>query len=201
MNSSSHGSASPNRSKARWLAVTVPLLALTLGACGSAESAGSAAQESAKSSTTQTSTATSSAGGGSEQAGFATPEAATKAFVTRVVQKRYDDACAAIVFPEAPDNKQKKSKQCKATPMLNSLHTAWAKQGVALPPDAQVQVTKVSTNGDTATVQDTDITLDGHTLREIELMGATGKPKSFKLALKLKKTDGAWFVSDLSMDF
>ncbi|WP_083752627.1 hypothetical protein [Actinosynnema sp. ALI-1.44] len=82
---------------------------------------------------------------------------------------------------------------------MESLHEAWAKPGVKLPPQAEVKVTGVVPQGDTATVTDAAISVDGRTLRELALIGATGNVESFSVSLEVKKRNGAWYVGDLQI--
>ncbi|ONI78113.1 hypothetical protein ALI144C_30815 [Actinosynnema sp. ALI-1.44] len=89
--------------------------------------------------------------------------------------------------------------QAKKT--LESLHEAWAKPGVKLPPQAQVKVSDVVPHGDTATVADTAVSVDGRTLHELALIGATGNVGSFSVTLEVKKNNGAWHIGDLQIKF
>ncbi|WP_236725307.1 hypothetical protein [Amycolatopsis orientalis] len=54
-------------------------------------------------------------------------------------------------------------------------------------------------DGPVITVPDTAITLDGRTLRSLELIGGSGDSKSFTLTLNVEKRDGAWYVADLNL--
>ncbi|ANN15937.1 hypothetical protein SD37_09970 [Amycolatopsis orientalis] len=80
-----------------------------------------------------------------------------------------------------------------------SLRDAWAKPGVELPPRGKVEVIGVTGDGPVITVPDTAITLDGRTLRSLELIGGSGDSKSFTLTLNVEKRDGAWYVADLNL--
>ncbi|OXM64249.1 hypothetical protein CF165_27165 [Amycolatopsis vastitatis] len=79
------------------------------------------------------------------------------------------------------------------------MHDAWAKPGVELPPKGTVEVADVTAKGDRVTVPDTAVTLDGRTLRSLELVGATGDTGSFSLSLKVEKRGGAWYVTGFDL--
>lgn len=190
------------RRKKGWLAVTLPLLAVGLSACGSESPTQSQAQSDAGKSASQSSSTASSAGDGSGGSESTTAAGTVETFVTRVVTERYKKACMTLAPPDTPENVVK--SRC-ANPdswaILQSLNKAWTKPGVTLPPEAKVEVTNVTKKNGTATVPDTAITLDGRTLREIELMGSQGDTKSFSIALKLQKDGGNWHLSDVKMSF
>jgi hypothetical protein len=127
--------------------------------------------------------------------GAETAEAAVESWVTLILQERYVEACLASA-PVAPPG-QDVTALCGSTEAIKaveSLHDAWAKPGIRLPPDGKVEVTGVTAKGDKVTVPDTAISVDGHTLRSLELIGASGKTAAFSLTLDLLKLGGAWYV-------
>jgi hypothetical protein len=126
-----------------------------------------------------------------------------KSFVTQVLRKQYVKACLATAPEgEVPEAERKKTcNSAKAKEALDSLRGMWAKPGVKLPPEAEVEVADVTENGDTAKVLDTAVTLDGRTLRELELIGASGDTESFNFSLDVQKVDDSWHVANWNIDF
>lgn len=137
-----------------------------------------------------------SAAGSGDSSRADTPGAAVSAWVTQILEEKYAEACKASVAVAKPSTSCAGENQVIRT--FQQLHTAWAKPGVALPPKAKVDVAKVDAKGDTATVPDTSIKVDGRTLHDLELIGATGNTSSFKLELKVQKKNAVWYVSDLN---
>ncbi|WP_406638700.1 hypothetical protein [Amycolatopsis sp. WGS_07] len=178
------------RKTTTWLAV--PAILLSLAACGSTEVAGSPVAPT-----------TSSAPKTSEpKPGAPTYQAAVERWVTQILQKHYEKAClsSAPVLPPGQDAKTL-CKRPEAQKSAASLHEAWAKPGVALPPQGKVTVDEVSATGDQVTVPDTAVKLDGRTLRSLELIGATGNTGSFSLTFKVQKHEGAWYVQGFDLGF
>jgi hypothetical protein len=134
----------------------------------------------------------------------ATASDAAVYWVTQILGSHYQRACLASA-PGAAGPGQDPSRFCPSTvftKMAQSLHKAWAKPGVTLPPNGTVQVTAVtmpSADG-TVTVPDTTITLDGRTLRSLELIGASGDTGSVSLSLIVKKVGDDWHVSNWNVD-
>ena len=81
----------------------------------------------------------------------------------------------------------------------STLHDAWAKPGITLPPKAKVEVTGVTKNGDTASVHDTTITVDGHTLNSLMLIGSTGDTAVFGMQLSLHQQGVQWYLGDMNL--
>ena len=80
---------------------------------------------------------------------------------------------------------------------LTALHDNWAKPNqVTLPPEGKVTVDPVKPTGNTATVPDTAVKVDGRTLHELMLIGAGNV--SGQIAFKLQQIDGAWYVAGFS---
>ena len=176
-----------------WLAAAPALLA-GVAACGATTTAGSAigTTSSAAPATTSTSAAP------DKPQGAKTPEAEVAGFVTDVLEAHYTKACMRNAAPAGMDVATA-CKNPEAIRTLTSLHDAWAKPGITLPPTSKVQVTGVTTNGDTATVHDTTITVDGHTLNSLMLIGATGDVGGFGMSLSLQKQNGQWYIGDMNM--
>lgn len=137
--------------------------------------------------------------GNEESAQAGTPGAAVAAWVTQILEEKYVEACKASVAVADPATSC--TGESRATRSLKQLHEAWAKPGVTLPPKAKVEVGKVDAKGDSVTVPDTAVTVDGRTLRDLELIGATGNTSTFKLDLKVQKKDAIWYVSDMKLSF
>lgn len=152
---------------------------------------------------TAESTVASSASNEGASSGAETPADAVKSFVTQVLRKQYVKACLATAPEgEVPEAERKKTcNSAKAKEALDSLRGMWAKPGVKLPPEAEVEVADVTENGDTAKVLDTAVTLDGRTLRELELIGASGDTESFNFSLDVQKVDDSWHVANWNIDF
>ncbi|EQD81444.1 hypothetical protein N599_36175 [Saccharopolyspora erythraea D] len=118
-----------------------------------------------------------------------------KTFVTQVLQERYSQTCiASAPVLEVDQDPAAFCARQEVTRSLAVLRNAWAKPGVKLPPEGKVAVTGVVEEGDTVTVPDSAITLDGRTLRELELIGSSGDTGSFSLSLEVKKHENAWYV-------
>lgn len=190
----------------RWLesarlAVLVSAMAFGLAACGSSVAGTGVAASSGGTSPTAT-PPTGTSKSSSANASADSPAAAVESWVTQILQKRYTEACLASAPAMAPD--QDAETVCngpEAKKTLESLHEAWAKPGVKLPPQAKVKATGVTPQGDTVTVADTAISVDGRTLHELALIGASGNVESFSVSLELKKRNGTWHVGDLHIKF
>ncbi|WP_410643625.1 hypothetical protein [Amycolatopsis sp. lyj-346] len=188
------------RTKASWFAPMLPAVVMGLTACGSAGVSGAAAPvASASASPANVSPQTTQA---QPASGAETPEAALKSWVTQVLQKQYKEAClsGAPVLPPGQDAETLCASP-KALASVKSLHEAWAKPGVKLPPEAEVEVSEVTAKGNEVTVPDTAVKVDGQTLRSLELIGATGDTGSFSLSFKMQKHEGAWYVQDFDLKF
>jgi hypothetical protein len=124
-----------------------------------------------------------------------TPAGTVSAWVADVIENRLDAACALM----AQNGKAATGNQCtQGATAFQSLRSAWTKNVVTLPP--KVTVSKVSVSGDSGTVADTDVTVDGHTLRALELIGASGQTGSFSLTLSLQRLSTGWYVSNLNIN-
>ncbi|MEU8632812.1 hypothetical protein AB0C38_11635 [Amycolatopsis sp. NPDC048633] len=185
------------RPKVSWLAPVLPAVVMGLTACGSAGVSGSAAPAPSQS------VSPASASPQTQPAsGAVTLEAALERWVTQILQEKYTEAClsGAPVLPAGQDAE----KLCKSPTALGSaksLREAWAKPGVKLPPQGEVEVTEVAAKGTEVTVPDTAVKLDGQTLRSLELIGATGDTGSFSLTFKMQKHEGAWYVQGFDLKF
>lgn len=129
------------------------------------------------------------------------PEEAVTQWVTAVLQEDYQKACklmAASAPPGTDVEKECSSGDARST--LSSMHEAWAKPGIKLPPQGQVEVAKTAPSGDTATVSDDAVSVDGHTLHDLMLIGASGDGVSgVHITLKLERHDGTWAVSGFDL--
>jgi Tfp pilus assembly protein PilW len=186
---------SPQR-PARWLLSLVPPTILLVAACGPVRVAGSAAPAT----TSPVTSAASDTPTSSPTQPAKTPGAALERWVTQILAEQYTEACLSSA-PALPAGQDAESlcKQPVALASAKSLRRAWAKPGVELPPRAKVEVADVTAKGDQATVPDTAVTLDGRTLRSLELIGATGDTGSFSLSLKVEKHAGAWYVTSFDL--
>ncbi|WP_409462451.1 hypothetical protein [Amycolatopsis sp. GA6-003] len=181
------------RTTATWLAA--PAILLSLAACGSTDVAGSPGPAAAPPSSAPQPSAAETASGAS------TYQIAVERWVTQILREQYEEACLSSA-PAMPPGKDAKTlcKSPAARKSAESLHEAWAKPGVALPPRGKVTVDQVSATGDEVTVPDTAVKLDGRTLHSLELIGATGNTSSFSLAFKVRKHEGAWYVQGFDMN-
>lgn len=179
-------------------------LAIGLVGCGTTDTVSGLAQStpSASAPAATTSAPSSGSGSGSSSAGGAkTAAAAMTSFVTQVLQQHYAKACKDNAPGAAPG--QAPATVCakpEMTKTLTSLHDAWAKPGVQLPPVGKVKVSALSPQGDSVTVPDTAVTLDGHTLHDLELIGSSGDTSSFKMSFVVTKVNGSWYVSNFNID-
>jgi hypothetical protein len=177
-------------------------------ACGPVRVAGSASPASAGPATSATpatpasseASATAPPSPAEPASGAETPEAAVERWVTQILEERYIEAClsGAPLLPAGQDAEA----LCQSPAALSSaksLREAWAKPGVDLPPQAKVAVATVPATGDKVTVPDTAVEVGGRTLRELELIGATGDTGSFSLSLKVQKHAGAWYVTGFDL--
>ncbi|MFD2420555.1 hypothetical protein [Amycolatopsis pigmentata] len=174
------------------LAAMATMLTLGLSACQ--QHTEGAANPVAASSSANTSAAAPSSKASSQAA---TPGDAVSAWVTQVLQEKYVDACKTSVAIVAPSTSCTDDGNNDVISAFKHLHEAWAKPGVTLPPKGKVEVAKIDAKGDSATVPDTAVKVDGKTLRDLELIGSSGNTSSFKLDLKTQKKDGVWYVSDM----
>ncbi|GAA5170649.1 MULTISPECIES: hypothetical protein [Amycolatopsis] len=163
----------------------LPVLALGLAACGTDAPAASSGP------------APSSAAASTSSAAAAGPEDAVSTWVTAVLREEYQKACELTA---SPGDDLSKCSSPTATRTFRSLHEAWAKPGVTLPPQAPVKVSTTTAGGDAMSVPDTAITVDGHSLHDLMLIGSSGEGVgNFHLTLKLKQQDGSWRVSGLDL--
>ncbi len=186
------------RPMTRWFAALVPAVVVGLAACGSAGVSGSAVPVASPSA------APASASPQPSQAqpasGADTLQVALERWVTQILQEQYTEAClsAAPVLPAGQDA-EALCRKPEALASAKSLHEAWAKPGVKLPPEGKVKVTGVTAKGTEVTVPDTAVKLDGRTLHSLELIGATGDTGSFSLTFKMLKHEGAWYVEGFDL--
>lgn len=186
----------------RWCAVVVPLLAVSLSACAvGATGQGGGATASTENASNSAPRTLSRTPGEGQQLGAKTAAGAAESFVTWILQERYTQACLSTA--QVADPKLNLEAMCRGPQpgrMMTSLRSAWAKPGVTLPPEAEVKVTNITQHGTTARVLDSEMTLDGRTLRELELIGAVGDVGSFHLSFDMRKKDGLWYVDTWNME-
>lgn len=178
----------------KWQAA-LPVLALSLAACG-AQSATGADSVDPEAQASDTAPPPEPTTPGEQQGGSPKPAGAVKKFVAQVLEEKYSEACMSSV-PVLPADRDPAAfcARQEVTQSLTSLHDAWAKPGVKLPPAGKLVVNAMAEKGaDTVTVPDSAITLDGRSLRELELIGSSGDTDSFTLSFEVKKKDGAWYV-------
>jgi hypothetical protein len=119
-------------------------------------------------------------------------------WITLVLQAKYADACmaSAPTLPPGGDP-QSKCAEPEVSKTLKALHDNWAKPNqVKLPPEGKVTVDQVQPTGNTATVSDAAVKVDGRTLHELMLIGAPDV--SGQISFKLQRIDGAWYVAGFS---
>ncbi|WP_372660806.1 hypothetical protein [Amycolatopsis kentuckyensis] len=181
----------------RWLLPLVPPMVL-LAACGPARVTGSASAAAGGPPASASAAAPSSSAPAAS--GAETPGAALELWVTQILEERYTEAClsGAPLLPAGKDA-ETLCKNPQALSSAKSLREAWAKPGVDLPPQGKVEVTAAPAKGDKVTVPDTAIKLDGRTLRDLELIGATGDTGSFSLSFTVQKHAGAWYVTGFDL--
>ena len=123
-------------------------------------------------------------------------------WVTQVIQEDYVEACqssAVVAQTEAGDPAKMCANDGDAVNAMRQLHDAWAKPGIPLPPEVNVEVDGVDVQDDSASVPDTSIKIGDKTLRELELIGSSGDTSSFSLTLKVKKKNDTWYVGDMNI--
>jgi hypothetical protein len=187
--------------------------ALLFGAAAGLAGCSSAAKSSDASATTSAAapgSASASAASGSTSSGAAsaaaTPGDALVGWVTDILETHYQQACLAAAPAIAPG--QDPQKVCSGQQIsqfdsvAKSLHEAWAKPGITLPPGGRVEATAAasSAGGSSVTIPDTAITVDGHTLHALELIGSSGDTSAFSMTFDVKKIDGAWYVYDWNIN-
>ncbi|MEV7095342.1 hypothetical protein AB0M80_21120 [Amycolatopsis sp. NPDC051045] len=189
----------PTRPVTRWFLPLVPPMILLAAACGPVRVAGSASPA-AVGPATSAASVTAPSSPAQPASGAETPGAAVERWVTQILEERYTEAClsGAPLLPAGQDA-EALCQSPAALASAKSLHEAWAKPGVELPPGAKVEVATVPATGDKVTVPDTAVELDGRTLRDLELIGATGDTGSFSLSLKVEKHAGAWYVTGFDL--
>lgn len=170
-------------------------------ACGSATTSGTAvASTTTALATTSASAGTdTSAAAGADKPGAATPAALMTDFVTDVLEQHYYKACL-LNAPSPGMNVDPATvcQQAQAVKALTSLHDAWAKPGVTLPPTSKVTVSPITPKNDTATVTDSQITVDGHTLNALMLIGSTNAG-GFAVTWDLVRQQGRWLISTMNL--
>lgn len=187
--------ANPRRARLTYLVTLVPAVVFGLAACNSAGAGANGAKTDGTAVAAATPSTTTSK---TAEAAADSPAAAVESWVTQILQEQYTQACLASA-PAMPPG-QDPTTVCNgpdAKQTLKSLHEAWAKPGVKLPPETKVKATGVEAQGDTVTVADTSISVDGRTLHDLALIGATGDVDSFSFSLELRNQDGKWYVGDL----
>ncbi|HEY2060170.1 hypothetical protein [Amycolatopsis sp. NBC_01480] len=177
----------------------VALLAGTAACTGSAATSGIGGSPVPAPPSTTPSGTSSTSPSGTDAKGAATPEALMTTFVTDVLQQHYRKACLLNAAP--PNSNLDPAKVCaspEATKTLTSLRSGWAKPGIALPPKGKVTVDKVTPTGDTATVADTGISLDGHTLNALMLIGSHNA-EGFGVKWTLQRKQERWFIGEMNL--
>lgn len=169
-------------------------------------SAGAADSASASAASDETSASSGAASSSAGSSSAATPGDALVGWVTDILETRYQKACLDAAPAIAPG--QDPQKVCSGQQIsqfdsvAKSLHEAWAKPGIALPPSGRVAATAAanSAGGSSITIPDTAITVDGHTLHALELIGSSGDTSAFSMTFDVKKIDGAWYVYDWNIN-
>lgn len=198
--------ASTFRKSRRCLTVGAALGATLIGVVGCGTGASTASSSAPTSTTSAKPTASPTTGRTASQTGAAASASASDAvtyWVTQVLESHYQRACLASAPGAAPG--QDPSKACPSdtfTKMAQSLHNAWAKPGITLPPKAKVQVsaTTMPSSDGTVLVPDTTVTVNGQTLRSLELIGASGDTGSVSLSFDVKKVGNGWHVTNWNIN-
>ncbi|WP_433870886.1 hypothetical protein [Saccharopolyspora sp. CA-218241] len=190
-------------SSRKWL-VALPVLAMSVAGCGSqsATAGKDVASTASGDGTSRTAPPSKRTTPGKPTGGSAKPDEAVKNFVTQVLTENYAELCMSNAPVLPPD--QDPAVFCAQPAMhksMGSLHDAWAKPGVKLPPEGEVTVdVPVKKKAKKVEVPDTAITLDGRSLRELELIGSSGDTSSFSLSLGVVKKDGRWYVESWNIE-
>jgi hypothetical protein len=183
----------------------VALCATLIGivGCGTEAKAGDNPPPSSSTTPSTTSPAGPSTAPAGDGATDATASDAATYWITQVLESHYQRACLASAPAVAPGQDPKKACPSNTfTSMAQSLHKAWAKPGVTLPPKGKVHVTATTlpSSEGTVVVPDTTVTLDGRTLRALELIGASGDIGSVSLSLDVREVDNTWHVSNWNIN-
>lgn len=187
----------------KWLLV-LPVFALSIAGCG-AQSPAAGKDENRPApgeGTSQAAPPSKPVAPGAPAGGSAKPGETVKNFVTGVLHGNYTELCTANA-PVLPAGQDPAAfcAQPALQKSMGSLHNAWAKPGVKLPPEGKVEVdVPAGKNGDTVEVPDSAVKLDGRSLRDLELIGSSGNTSSFALTLEAKKKDGRWYVSSWEIE-
>jgi hypothetical protein len=193
----------------RWVSGVVSsasLVALLTGtvACGSSATTATAGSATAATPTTTSAPATAATGkpgGTTTPAGTATPEALMTTFVTDVLEQHYRKACLLNGAPP-PGIDLTPAQACaqpQAIKSLTDLRTSWAQPGITLPPQSKVTVNKITPTGATATVTDDQVSVDGHTLNALMMIGSHNA-QGFHVSWDLRKQQGKWLISSMNID-
>lgn len=179
----------------------LPVLLLGAVACGSDQSGPNDQPEPSAPDSPSANTTNSGSEEGNTPSAAETPVAAVETWVTYILEERYSEACqsTAVVAPPKPDI----AAFC-ASPEgqigYTNLHTAWAKPGITLPPQSKVTAADATVHGDSATVPDTLISVDGHTLKSLMLIGSTGEGvSSFSITLTVQRQEKGWYVDGFEL--
>jgi hypothetical protein len=175
---------------------SVALVALLTGA---AACNGSAMSATVSGSATPATTPPAAAPGGAAPKGAATPEALMTTFVTDVLEQHYRKACLLNGAPPGTNlNPAVVCAQSQATKTLTSLRDGWVKPGITLPPRSKVTVNKITPKGDKATVTDTGISLDGHTLNALMMIGSHNA-QGFGVTWTLQRQNRGWLIASMDL--
>lgn len=176
------------------LLALLPSVLLSAVACGGVSMSGTAAGSSPAVTGAR---ASSALPGAVDSTDVATPEALMISFITDVLRRDYQRACLLSVAPKGVDGAAACAKPA-ATSTLMALHDAWAKPGIPLPPASRVTVSGITTSGESATVSDTAIAVDGRTLNALTLIGSTNAT-GFHLKWSLSRMGGQWYIEQMDL--
>jgi hypothetical protein len=92
------------------------------------------------------------------------------------------------------------SKSAGAATTLTHLHDNFTIDGIT--PQSSITVANTQTGGTTATIDGKDVQVSGTTLTGLMIAHSTGvKPGQFTISFTLSRFSGAWYVTNLNMNF
>ena len=92
------------------------------------------------------------------------------------------------------------ARTCASSKTLTALHGNFTVDGIT--PGTPIRVAAAHVTGTSANVSGTDIHVSGTSLTSLMIAHATGvKPGQFTISFKLSRISGAWYVTDMNMNF
>ncbi len=139
-----------------------------------------------------------------------TPDAVLTHWLRQVVRADYGRACqdmgraaggaAGTAAPAPYSATACASRSFGPASVLAHLHGNFTVDGIT--PRSSITVATAHVTGTSATVSGTDIHVSGTTLTSLMIAHSTGvKPGQFSISFTLSRIRGAWYVTDMNMDF